>query len=267
MLLMGLLRYRTVITIGRRGRPLLVGLATGALLVGVVATTQPAGVLPAGWAAALGASAELRAPAGPTTDPTPADTVPLSSLPVSALPAGPSSAAAGPAATSPPVTPIRAADPVADAAGTSPRTTTTRSAPTATRRPAPPAPAAAVSGSQTAQVVALTNQARAQAGCAALRVDARLTAAAQGHSADMSAHGYFAHDSQDGRSFADRITAQGYPSPGGENIAQGQQDAQEVVTAWLNSPGHRRNIEDCSFTTIGVGLAGADKYWTQDFGR
>ena len=82
-----------------------------------------------------------------------------------------------------------------------------------------------------------------------------------------AAHGYFAHDGQDGRTFSDRIAAEGYPSPGGENIAQGQLDAQDVVTAWLNSPGHRRNIEDCSFTTIGVGLAGADRYWTQDFGR
>ncbi|MDT7710572.1 MAG: hypothetical protein QOG20_6179, partial [Pseudonocardiales bacterium] len=136
-----------------------------------------------------------------------------------------------------------------------------------TRRAAPRAPAPSVSGSQAAQVVALTNQDRAKVGCGALRVDARLTAAAQGHSDDMSAHGYFSHDSQDGRSSSDRITAAGYPSPGGENIAQGQRDAQEVVTAWLNSPGHRRNIEDCSFTTIGVGLAGADRYWTQDFGR
>jgi uncharacterized protein YkwD len=121
--------------------------------------------------------------------------------------------------------------------------------------------------SPTVEVIELTNRARTNAGCAALRADPRLTAAAQGHSADMAARDYFAHDSPDGRTFADRITAAGYPSPGGENIAKGQRTAAEVVLAWLNSPGHRRNIEDCSFTTIGVGLAGADDYWTQDFGR
>ena len=238
---MGLLRYRIVITIGRRGGPLLVGLTTGAVIVGAVATAQPADVAPAELNAAL-ALAPARSPA------TTMSAVPL----VDPLPTAPAPPPAPPTTT-------RAAP-------------TTRSAPTTTRPAPAPRPVAAtvapaVAGSQTAQVVALTNQARANAGCAALRVDPRLTAAAQGHSDDMAANGYFAHDSPDGRSFADRITAQGYPSPGGENIAQGQQDAQEVVTAWMNSPGHRRNIEDCSFTAIGVGLAGADKYWTQDFGR
>ena len=242
MVLMGLLRYRTVITFGRRGGPLLVGLTTGAVLVGVVAATQPAELLPAGRATALGAAViPLAAPAG---TPAPAaaallDPPPTVPAPAPALPT-----------TQPPAPATRATRP-----------TGTRPAPSA--RPAAPQ----VSGGQTAQVVALTNRARANAGCAALRVDARLTAAAQGHSDDMSAHRYFAHDSQDGRSFADRITARGYPSPGGENIAQGQPDAQAVVTAWMSSPGHRRNIEDCAFTTIGIGLAGPDKYWTQDFGR
>lgn len=204
--------------------------------------TRPADVLPAGWAGGPGAS--LTPPSGATTAPV------TTAVPAAAAPAPP--------ATTPPVPTTRA----------SARPTTTRPAsPPAGRPVATAAAPPPVSGSQTAQVVALTNQARATAGCAALRVDARLTAAAQGHSDDMSAKGYFAHDSQDGRTFADRVTAQGYPCPGGENIAQGQQDAQAVMTAWLNSPGHRRNIEDCSFTTIGVGLSGADRYWTQDFGR
>ena len=81
----------------------------------------------------------------------------------------------------------------------------------------------------------------------------------------MAAQGYFAHDSRDGRDFTDRITAAGYDSPGAENIAMGQPDAATVVQDWMESPGHRKNILDCSLTTIGVGLA--DGYWTQDFGR
>jgi uncharacterized protein YkwD len=115
--------------------------------------------------------------------------------------------------------------------------------------------------------VAITNQQRAANGCGALTVDARLTAAAQKHSADMSAGGYFDHDSQDGRTFDQRIRAEGYPSPGAENIAQGQRSAQEVMDDWMNSPGHRRNILDCSLRTIGVGWASNGNYWTQDFGR
>lgn len=126
------------------------------------------------------------------------------------------------------------------------------------------APAGGLTG-RLAQVVELTNAERALAGCGALSVDPRISAAAQGHSEDMAAYGYFAHDSRDGRDFADRITATGYPAPGAENIAQGQPDAATVVQAWMESPGHRRNILDCSLSTIGVGLA--DGYWTQNFGR
>ncbi|WP_249265950.1 MULTISPECIES: CAP domain-containing protein [unclassified Pseudonocardia] len=118
---------------------------------------------------------------------------------------------------------------------------------------------------QLARVVELTNAERAQVGCAPLTHDRRITAAAQAHSDDMAANGYFAHDSRDGRDFADRLTAAGYDSPGAENIAMGQPDAATVVQDWMESPGHRKNILDCSLRTIGIGLA--DGYWTQDFGR
>ena len=125
-------------------------------------------------------------------------------------------------------------------------------------------PATGLSGAA-ARVVELTNAERAQAGCSALTVDPRITAAAQAHSEDMAASGYFAHDSQDGRDFADRITAAGYDAPGAENIAMGRQDAADVVQDWMESPSHRANLLNCSLTTIGVGLA--DRYWTQNFGR
>ncbi len=133
--------------------------------------------------------------------------------------------------------------------------------PPATTPPAPPPPAGAAD-----QVVALVNAARADAGCGALRVDGRIVAAAQAHSDDMAANDYFSHDSLDGRSFADRVRAAGYPSPGGENIAQGQRSAQAVHDAWMNSSGHRANILNCGFTTIGVGLHQGSWTWTQDFG-
>lgn len=118
-----------------------------------------------------------------------------------------------------------------------------------------------------ADVVRLTNDERAGAGCPAVTSDPRIAEAAQRHSDDMAARGYFAHDSQDGRSFDQRISDAGYPTPGAENIAMGQDDAREVVRDWMESPGHRRNILDCSLSTIGVGLSGDGQYWTQDFGR
>jgi uncharacterized protein YkwD len=154
--------------------------------------------------------------------------------------------------TAPPTTPAPTAPPT--------------SAPPATAPPATDPPAPAPAPTEAGQVVNLVNAARADAGCGALTADARLAAAAQGHSDDMAAQGYFSHTSLDGRSFADRVRAAGYPNPGGENIAQGQRSAQAVHDAWMNSQGHRDNILNCGFTTIGVGLHAGSWTWTQNFG-
>jgi uncharacterized protein YkwD len=156
--------------------------------------------------------------------------------------------------TAPPTTPPPTEPPTTEPPTTEPPTT----APPTSGSPPPP--------SATDQVVSLVNAARADADCGALRVDDRLTAAAQAHSDDMAVNGYFSHTSQDGRTFADRVHAAGYPDPGGENIAQGQRSAQSVHDAWMSSEGHRDNILNCSFTAIGVGLNTSAWTWTQNFG-
>ena len=53
-----------------------------------------------------------------------------------------------------------------------------------------------------------------------------------------------------------------------ENIARGQGDATSVMKAWMNSPGHRANILNCEYRTLGVGMYDAvgGPWWTQDFG-
>jgi uncharacterized protein YkwD len=116
-------------------------------------------------------------------------------------------------------------------------------------------------------VLALVNDARAAAGCKALVIDDRITTAAQAHSTDMATKKYFSHTSQDGRTFDVRMREAGYPKPGGENIAMGYPTAAAVVDGWMKSTGHRENIENCSFTTMGVGLDTRGNYWTQNFGR
>jgi len=281
-----LLRYRLVITFGRRGGALLLGLTSGALLIGGAAVAAPAGVLPVSWELALGAApladaspadpaltdarlADLADPALATSvaerAPAPAEPAPDGSTPGRAR----ATVALGDIPALPLPAPTADAVPAADPA---PRPTTGATTPPV-EKPAPdpqplqaPDPTPAQDG-PAAAVVDLTNDARERAGCAPLRSDPRITAAALAHSEDMARNDYFAHDSQDGRGFDDRLRAAGYPAPGAENIAQGQRTAAAVVQAWLDSPGHRRNIEDCSLTTIGVGLAGSDFYWTQDFGR
>ncbi len=137
--------------------------------------------------------------------------------------------------------------------------------PRASRTPqAQPAPTGAV-----AQVVALVNKERAAAGCGPVTEDPQLDEAAQGHSDDMAARGFFDHTNPDGDGPGERITAAGYRwSTYGENIAKGQQTPQAVMGSWMNSPGHRANILNCAFKNIGVGVhdGSGGPWWTQAFG-
>ncbi|MFE9613939.1 CAP domain-containing protein [Streptomyces sp. NPDC006012] len=121
-----------------------------------------------------------------------------------------------------------------------------------------------------ADVVELTNRERRRARLAPLSPDPLLTAAAQAHSADMVARDFYSHTSPEGSQPWDRAAAAGSRRRTiGENIACGQRSAAEVVTGWMNSPGHRANILKPDFTHIGVGFAGGGRtgtYWTQLFG-
>lgn len=116
------------------------------------------------------------------------------------------------------------------------------------------------------QVVDLTNQERAKAGLKALQIDAKLTQSAQAKSQDMKDKNYFSHTSPTYGSPFDQMKSFGvtYRSAA-ENIAMGQRSAAEVVKAWMESPGHRANIMNPSYTHIGVGLSDSGYYWTQQF--
>lgn len=116
------------------------------------------------------------------------------------------------------------------------------------------------------KVVGLTNQERAKNGLAPLKVDETLSKMAREKSRDMSANGYFSHTSPTYGSPFDMMKQYGisYRSAG-ENIAMGQRSPEEVVTAWMNSEGHRKNILSPNFTHIGVGHIAQGNYWTQEF--
>ncbi len=98
-----------------------------------------------------------------------------------------------------------------------------------------------------------------------LRLEARLSAAAQAHSDDMRRMGAMTHVGSDGSSVVQRAERQGYPwSRLAENVAWGYEDVGEVVAGWLASPGHCRNIMGADYVELGVGVAGT--FWTQVFG-
>ncbi|WP_395363946.1 CAP domain-containing protein [Streptomyces sp. YH02] len=119
-----------------------------------------------------------------------------------------------------------------------------------------------------AEVVRLVNTERAKVGCSPVSADARLAALAGAFSSDMAARGFFDHTDPDGDTPWARAEQAGVSGLGGENIARGQADAAAVMESWMNSDGHRANILNCDFTTLGVGVHFADggPWWTQDFG-
>ena len=120
-----------------------------------------------------------------------------------------------------------------------------------------------------AQVLALVNQERSSAGCSPVTANAELTRAADNYSDVMARSGVMSHTGPDGSTMTSRVEAAGYKwSTLGENIARGQADAAAVMNAWMNSPGHRANILNCSFKELGVGVHFGDggPWWTQNFG-
>lgn len=116
------------------------------------------------------------------------------------------------------------------------------------------------------EVVRLVNIERARNGLAALSEDWELSRVARYKSQDMRDKRYFSHTSPTYGSPYDMMRAFGISyRTAGENIAMGQGTPAAVVSAWMNSPGHRANILSKSFTKIGVGYVASGNYWTQMF--
>lgn len=100
-----------------------------------------------------------------------------------------------------------------------------------------------------------------------------LQSAALHHAQDMSENDFFSHTGSDGSSAGDRATNVGYRwSLVGENIAAGQSSVADVMSAWLDSPGHCRNLMSPNYTQFGFGYSTNDdsyyqRYWAQIFAR
>nr|WP_168514184.1 CAP domain-containing protein [Streptomyces sp. S1D4-11]QIY99993.1 CAP domain-containing protein [Streptomyces sp. S1D4-11] len=206
-------------------------------------------------------------PQKPTSQATTAPAAP--EAPATTEPAAPEA----PASTTP-ATPVASASSAPEAP-----VWTAPSAPKAPASTAPATPKATASASPStagttapasaavARVLALVNSERGKVGCSPLTLNAKLSKAAQDHSADMASHQNMSHTGSDGSDPGQRITAAGYSwSAYGENVAFGYSTPEEVMAGWMSSAGHKRNILDCGFKEIGVGLAQPGSYWTQDFG-
>lgn len=157
------------------------------------------------------------------------------------------------------------------------------------KRPArPPAPAAAEITSDCGisrlrdSVLKQVNDARAKArSCGAIRMTAArplawsvsLAEAAELHSVDMAARRYFDHVSPDGKRVSQRVAAQGYPWRAvGENLAGGDTTVAGVISGWLASPGHCKNLMSPAYAEVAVSCVrqpGSQwgNYWTMVLAR
>lgn len=133
-----------------------------------------------------------------------------------------------------------------------------------------------------AQILDAINKARSQARSCGINQynaapninwDNRLFFAADKHSLDMATHNFFSHTGSDGSSSSQRATAQGYSwNFIAENVAAGQTSLDQVVSGWLQSPGHCKNIMDARAQDIGLSCRYDENtqyktYWTLVLGR
>ncbi|OKI06740.1 hypothetical protein A6A06_36845 [Streptomyces sp. CB02923] len=269
----------------RRTAPVRTGLLGASAAVAMGAVAVASGLLPGGsqyeWGGSGGSGERVRAGSLPHTQtpdavsvtPTDRGTGQASrgesrpGLPDRARP----TSSAAPSAT--PV-PRQPSTPAADTAApgrdrterpdrTAPAPTPPKSTPTASAATPGTPPSDAES-----QVLALVNKERSKAGCSPVRADRELGGLAGDFSADMARRGFFDHTDPDGRSPWDRAKKAGIDNLGGENIARGQADARAVMDTWMHSTGHRANILNCEYRTLGVGahFGAGGPWWTQDFG-
>jgi uncharacterized YkwD family protein len=142
----------------------------------------------------------------------------------------------------------------------------TQQQPATPAKPAQQAPATQGISATEQKVIELTNAERRKAGLKDLVGDTKLSSVARTKSTDMQKNGYFSHTSPTYGSPFDMMRDFGVTySTAGENIAQGQRSPEEVVQAWMNSEGHRKNILNGAFTHIGVGHDTNGNHWTQMF--
>ena len=111
-----------------------------------------------------------------------------------------------------------------------------------------PLPTPATSG----DLLLAVNTVRIRSGVPALLPDSGLMVGAADHALTMRSQGRMSHDG-----FDRRLTGAGMRG-GAENVAQGQQNADQCVADWMTSPGHRRNMLG-AYQWAGTGQAGT--YW------
>ncbi|MFD7154934.1 CAP domain-containing protein [Kribbella sp. NPDC059898] len=235
--------------------------------------TTTAVVGPAAVGSAPASSSPSPSSSSPSSSPSSSVTTPTVGVTtVTVSPTAPRSTNGATGRPKPSITATPTGKPTGKPSSTPTKTRTTEPSPSDT--PQPPVGGGGTNA-QERQVLDYTNQIRQQQGCGPLKLDSALVEAAGKHASDMVRRHYMDHTNPDGQDPGDRMAAAGYKgSTWGENIAAGYDTAQKVVAAWMQSDGHRKNILNCRYTSIGIGYDPGQVRsdygpgsWVQDFGR
>lgn len=110
------------------------------------------------------------------------------------------------------------------------------------------------------RLLSLTNQIRSQNQLNELRMDSRLSKAAEEKLSDMFEKNYWAHFAPDGSTTPWYfIKKEGYEyTYAGENLAKGFTDSDEIVSAWMNSPSHKENMLSDKYQDVGFAVGEGD---------
>lgn len=105
------------------------------------------------------------------------------------------------------------------------------------------------------ELLAQTNRARTANGASGLHLNARLNKAAQMKAEDMFRQQYWAHTAPNGATPWQWFEQAGYAyNTAGENLAKDFHSSAGVVTAWMNSPEHRKNMLETRYSDVGFAV-------------
>lgn len=120
------------------------------------------------------------------------------------------------------------------------------------------------------EIAAGVNASRRSNGERPLRYNRELGRAAMSHACDMQTHDFFDHQGSDGSNSQARVHNAGYDvCIVAENLAWGYPRSGQIITGWMNSPGHRRNMLHPRVEEFGVGITQGPKgpYWVLVVGK
>ncbi len=119
-----------------------------------------------------------------------------------------------------------------------------------------------------AEAAGLIDAHRATLGCKPLRWHEAGASVAEAYARQMSEESFFGHVDPHGTTLKQRLNRAGITgySRAAETIAAGQDTPRKVVDDWIASRDHRAILEDCTYTSLGLGFHAGDgpyrEYWT-----